>query len=93
MRRPGIEPGLPPWHSGVPPLNYRRLVGMWIPGIEPGQEALQASALPSELNPRNAANGSRTHDLPVDNRTLVPLSYGDEIGHEVFKEPVNPTGK
>lgn len=35
----------------------------------------------------SAANGSRTHDLPVDNRTLVPLSYGDEIGHEVFKEP------
>jgi hypothetical protein len=24
-----------------------------------------------------AANGSRTHDLPVDNRALVPLSYGD----------------
>jgi hypothetical protein len=60
---------------------------MWIPGIEPGHEALQTSALPSELNPRSAANGSRTHNLPVDNRTLVPLSYGDEIGHEVFKEP------
>jgi hypothetical protein len=60
---------------------------MWIPGIEPGHEVLQTSALPSELNPRSAANGSRTHDLPVDNRTLVPLSYGDEIGHQVFKEP------
>jgi hypothetical protein len=67
---------------------------MWIPGIEPGREALQTSALPSELNPRgprgaNAANGSRTHDLPVDNRTLVPLSYGDAIGHQIVKEPAS----
>jgi hypothetical protein len=68
---------------------------MWIPGIEPGQEALQTSALPSELNPRracraNAANGGRTHDLSVDNRTLIPLSYGDEIGHQIVKERVAP---
>ena len=60
---------------------------MWIPGIEPGHEDFQTSALPTELNPRqalferaraSAANGNRTHDLSVDNRALIPLSYGDD---------------
>ena len=62
---------------------------MWTPGVEPGRRAFQARALPVELNPllrprtnaaiAIAASGNRTRDLPVDNRTLLPLSYDDSF--------------
>lgn len=26
MRRPGLEPGPPPWQGGILPLDYRRVI-------------------------------------------------------------------
>lgn len=59
---------------------------MWTPGIEPGTRGSSGLRSTAELSPRSAANGSRTHDLSVDSRMLVPLSYGDDSDDRLVKE-------
>ncbi len=51
MQRVGIEPTSPVWKTGTLPIELP--LRMWTPGLAPGLEVLQTSALPIELNPRS----------------------------------------
>ena len=85
---PGIEPGLPPCHSGVIPLDHRP-VAMESRGVEPRRRVCKTQLQPAGV-PVSDRSGSRTHTHQVLGLTPLPVGVPGRVGRAVPDAVADP---
>ena len=75
--RPGIEPGLPPYHGGVLPKHLQTLPAPVVPdGVEPSSPACRAGIVPFDHGTASGRSRSRTDKITsLSNWPLFPFAY------------------